>query len=377
VTWPGGAYDDETIPVLPPSVAPASVQTGATAQVRPATASVPAVVGTPAPEPARPATGGVPVLPTALGTAPRRAGRGWQATVRRATFGLVSPRPGRAEQAELDDTDAVRAAVCRPMTVVVCNPKGGAGKTATVVGLAGAFGSVRAGGVLAWDNNETLGTLGVRVPAVAAPRNAVDLLGQLAAFEQVHARRGDLAGYVRPQEATYHVLASDEDPGRQTAVDWPAFARLHTVLARYYDVIVVDTGNNPRTGNFLAAAAVADVLVIPVAWSPDKTTGATRLIEQLHRHGLGAKAATAVTVVTGAAGAATGEQRAALQTWFAQNTGIVVTVPHDKHLAGGGPVVHSQLARPTRRAYLKVAAEVARRFPTTPPAPQQTQGARA
>jgi hypothetical protein len=56
----------------------------------------------------------------------------------------------------------------RPVSFVVANPKGGAGKTPVTLLLAGAFGVARGGGVLAWDNNELRGTMN-RAASITAP----------------------------------------------------------------------------------------------------------------------------------------------------------------------------------------------------------------
>src|SRR3546814_6289298 len=49
-----------------------------------------------------------------------------------------------------------------PRTIAFINPKGGAAKTTGVLAAGFTFGTVRGGGVVAWDNNETRGTLGIR-----------------------------------------------------------------------------------------------------------------------------------------------------------------------------------------------------------------------
>lgn len=292
------------------------------------------------------------------------AAAGWRAAVRRLTFGAVKPAPGPRELAEAADGDAVRARWTGPKTVVVANPKGGAGKTPTTIGLAATFGDARGGAVLAWDANETLGTLGIRTPAVQFPATAVDLLEQIERFEQRTARRGDLGALVRAQASgNFHVLASDEDPRRMSQIDAAAFRRLHEVLTRYYDVLVIDTGNNPRADNFQAAIEVADALVIPIAWAEDKVITAGRLIDQLRQMGRGDLVRRAVTVVTGPWGAqTTATQMQEWRAWFAEQTADVVQIPTDAHISGGGPMTHGELAPATRRAFLTAAARVGAQF---------------
>ena len=95
--------------------------------------------------------------------------------------------------------------------VTVVNPKGGAGKTVAVLLLAMTFGQKRGGYVLAWDNNETQGTLGMRAQQDFHSRTVRDLLRDLDQFQGAHGRVGDLSQYVRSQgEGMFDVLASDE-----------------------------------------------------------------------------------------------------------------------------------------------------------------------
>jgi hypothetical protein len=147
---------------------------------------------------------------------------------------------------------------------VILNPKGGAHKTTSTLLLAATFGTQRGGATLAWDNNETRGTLGWRAQNAPHHRTAVDLLEHLDSFaEPSQASLAALDTYVRTQvDARFDVLASDEDAAASSTIDAAAFDRLHGVLSRYYRLLIVDTGNNMRASNWVAAVAAADQLVI-------------------------------------------------------------------------------------------------------------------
>ncbi len=141
-----------------------------------------------------------PARPTAASLLPRQtpldalpATWGWRGWLRRLSGGLISPQVSAEELRHRAARVAVRRSFTRPMTVVFANPKGGAGKTPATL-LAGAtFGSSRGGYVVAWDNNETRGTLGVRGLVPDRDSTVWNLLGELDRFERVDARAGDLA----------------------------------------------------------------------------------------------------------------------------------------------------------------------------------------
>ncbi|WP_147794710.1 cobalamin biosynthesis protein CobQ [Cellulomonas sp. Y8] len=286
---------------------------------------------------------------------------GWRRAVRIASLGIVRPRPSREARELVADTAAVGVQLAGARTVIVANPKGGGGKTPTVVGLSATYGCVRGGRVLAWDNNETTGTLGVRTFPQRYATTAVDLLRALGHLEGAGVRAGDLAAFVRHQASGhFDVLVSDEDPARMSQIDAAAFARLHDLLTGVYEVLVVDTGNNARSPNFLAAVDVADALVIPLSLKPDSVLSAGRLIDQLRAYGRDDLVEHAVTVISDSG--ESGQAPADIARWsafFEETTAAVVHVPFDPHLNVGGPITFDQLAPATRRAYLRAGARVA------------------
>ena len=104
----------------------------------------------------------------------------------KGTLGMLSFGPGRREQEYRHDVDLVRRNFGGLRQVTVVNPKGGAGKTVAVLLLAMTFGQKRGGYVLAWDNNETQGTLGMRAQQDFHARTVRDLLRDLNHFKGPH-----------------------------------------------------------------------------------------------------------------------------------------------------------------------------------------------
>lgn len=293
-----------------------------------------------------------------------RATTGWQGAVRRATGGLVSPAPGKVERSRLDREKRVQRRLDAPRTIVVLNPKGGAHKTTSTLLLAATFGTLRGGATLAWDNNETRGTLGWRAQHAPHHRTAVDLLEDLDEFWNPNGSSlAALDTYVRTQvDARFDVLASDEDAAASSTIDSAAFDRLHALLRRYYRLMIVDTGNNMRASNWVAAVAAADQLVIVSTVREDTAASAAWLLDGLREKGFGSKIDEAVTVLTAPSSRPDRRLEQRLARHFEQVTSAVVSAPFDPSLVDGGPIDFEALAPETRDAWLTVAATVADRL---------------
>ncbi|MDJ0338659.1 chromosome partitioning protein [Cryobacterium sp. PH31-O1] len=288
------------------------------------------------------------------------AERGWQGALRRFSGGLISPTPSSSEQKHRNAVSAVQRSLNGPRTIVVLNPKGGAHKTTATLLIAATFGIYRGGYTLAWDNNETMGTLGVRAQAARHTNTAVDLLRDLDRFGDARSRVGDLDNYVRSQgDAQFDALASDLDPAGAASIDDDAFRKLHTTLSRFYRVLVIDTGNNMRASNWEAAVDTADQLVIVSTIREDTGYGAASLIDGLRQKGHADKVAQAVTVLASPSKTADEQLSKRLHDHFRQLTRTVVDVPYDASLVGGGPLNVDALAPRTRAAWLQATAAIA------------------
>lgn len=349
-----------TVPPPPPPVSLGA--TAPTPQAPQQITYVPPV--SPAPGPVQP-DGQPPRLQDMLATRPRSTPRpaemGWQGTVRRATGGVISPKPSRAEVAHRDAIKAVQRQFAGPRTIVFVNTKGGSGKTTGTMATAATFGTLRGGSTLAWDNNETRGTLGWRSLTASHSRTAVDLLANLERFaDPASARVGDLDEFVRNQgDARFDVLASDEDGASQATIDAEAFKRLHTTLGRFYRVIVVDTGNNMRAENWAAAVAAADQLVIVSTIREDTAQSAAWLADALRDTGRGDLVTNAVTVLGAPSKNPNDALRKRLHDHFGALTRAVVDVPYDVALEEGGELDFTQLSPASKEAWLHVSAAIA------------------
>jgi len=284
---------------------------------------------------------------------------GLRGAVRRSTLGLVTLGPGRREQEYRHDVEKVRRNFGGLRQVTVVNPKGGAGKTVAVLLLAMTFGQKRGGYVLAWDNNETQGTLGMRAQQDFHTRTVRDLLRDLDSFRGAQGRVGDLSQYVRAQgEGMFDVLSSDESATAGEMLTSVAFGELREVVSRFYKLIVVDTGNNVRAQNWQAAIDATDQLVVSMSARNDSAETAARMLDHLEQHGRHRLVRQAVTVVSMPPSRRELDIPAIVRH-FAARTRTVLLAPYDRILDSGEPIRYPQLSASSQSAWLKIAASVA------------------
>lgn len=317
------------------------------------------------PKPAhRPNTEGTPTLDDFFADKPaarqRPAEQGWRANLRRMTGGLIKLGPGAKERTRREEITAIQRTFEGPRTIVVMNPKGGAHKTTATLMIAATFGTMRGGYTLAWDNNETRGTLGWRSKPGVHKNTAVDLLRELPRFEISGGMTiADVDRYVRNQgDAKFDVLASDDDAASAAIIDDDAFSRLHTVLSRFYRIMVIDTGNNMRASNWEAALDVADQLVIVSTAREDTAASAAWLADGLRERGYGDKLSNAVTILSSPSEKEDTELTQKLTSHFQQLTRAVVSVPYDQEFVGGGELNIPSLQPATLAAWRHAAAVI-------------------
>ncbi len=276
----------------------------------------------------------------------------------RRAFGLG---PGVKELIERDRIDRIARPLNGRKTIMVINTKGGGGKTLVTLRLATYLGRYRSGSVLAWDNNETEGTLGMRAPSSSHHRTVVDLLGALPSIARdPNAGTSELEHWVREQRGlSFDVLASADDDEAMRIIGEQEFEDLHTQLSRFYRMIVVDTGNNRLSPNWLSAAARADMLVFATSLKDDTSVVAAKNLDALVAMGRGDLVRNAVCVIshTSAKGTDIG---AGVHTreHFEQWVRAVVDIPYDPALAPGLHLDPMKISRKTHESCMEMAAVV-------------------
>lgn len=362
--WPTQTFEEGAHAAAPPSSAapfpashPASFQT---AQPRPEDQ---AAAEPPVEQPQRLNTATDFLERRAEAAVPGPATWGWRGRVRRWTGGLIKPRMGTQELAYEQDRAAVQRDFAGPRTIAFINPKGGAAKTTGVLAAGYTFGTVRGGGVVAWDNNETRGTLGIRGHRSRASHSNTtrELLEDMERFADVFsARIGDLGSFVRSQgDAHFDVLASDERADVTGTIRGRDFTAVHQLLQRFYRVVLVDTGNNMRAENWLAAAETADLLVVTSTVREDTGYSGLWMLDALDDAGYVDLKAKTITVLSDPSPKVDASLARDLTNVYTERTGGVFRVPYDPAFVDGSVVDYGRLSPDTQRSWLRACAAMA------------------
>lgn len=215
---------------------------------------------------------------------PDPAEQGWQGWLNQV-FGF-NLGPSESELRQRTAVDALSRHWIGSRTVAVLNSKGGANKTPTVIRLASELARAGGGGVLAWDNNESLGTLGWRTHSAAHEHTVLDLIAAAPDFLKAGASKADLAAFVHHQpEDAFDVLRSDERPEHDHRITGTEVDLLHEVASRNWRLIIMDSGNSTRGENFTRMIDHTDQVVIATTSESDKAQGAVNSLQALHARG--------------------------------------------------------------------------------------------
>jgi MinD-like ATPase involved in chromosome partitioning or flagellar assembly len=283
----------------------------------------------------------------------------------------TSPPAARIEwRRATADEDLERAiAVLRrklrtPRVLAFANPKGGVHKTTATVLAAATIGSVRGRGVLAWDDNELRGTLGLRAGSARHARTIRHLIGDLLQIENMH---GDelvqtLDDYLRhASDGSYDVLAGEENPRFAQRLDRHTVRRVMDLLRRTHDMICVDTGNNVESVNWQTVMRAADQLVITTVPREDAAFTADWMLDLLADTGMEDLVTNAVTLISCPA---PGPMPLLddLTRHFLTRTRAVTVVPYDAALEVGSSIEYGDLQTETRHAWLRATSTMVEPF---------------
>jgi MinD-like ATPase involved in chromosome partitioning or flagellar assembly len=275
---------------------------------------------------------------------------------------LLHLHPTAAERREREDIAQVSQNWPGPCTIAIVNGKGGAGKTPTTALLSAVFARNGGAGVLAWDNNQTRGTLGWRTEAGPHDSTLLDLLPEINGLLNGYSQAADFARFVHHQTHDhYDVLRSQPmalaQEQRLTGADVDA---IWTVAAKYYRLIFIDSGNDESDPLWLEMIDHTDQLVVATTTRDDHAEAAALLIEALSQRDPHSRelAQQAVTVVTQADAKAKKHDVEQVVNNFRHLVPQVVSIPYDPAMVDG-ILSFDSLRHETQRAWLSAGAAVA------------------
>lgn len=299
------------------------------------------------------------------------ATQGWRGTLTRLGIRMD---PSAEELSEREDIRTVSQHWPGPRTVAVVNRKGGANKTPTVVMLSAVLARYSGAATVAWDNNESQGTLGWRTEKGAHDRSVLDLIDSSESLLSPSTSAAEIAKFVHHQTGDkFDVLRSDENEEGDHEVTAEEVDIAHQVLTRYYRLVVMDSGNTARSANWRRMIDHTNQLVVPVTAIEDRAEAARLTLQTLESRGghdaeLARNAVVIVSESTDAKRSMSGDalkrakdEARRIADGFEPFVRAVVRIPYDPALVNG-PIRYEALQPATQRAWLAAAAAVANGF---------------
>ncbi|MDP9791986.1 MinD-like ATPase involved in chromosome partitioning or flagellar assembly [Catenuloplanes nepalensis] len=273
-------------------------------------------------------------------------------------LGGAAPEPAARPAMDVETERAIsvlKRDLGGPRVMAFANPKGGVHKTTATVLASAAVGSVRGKGVLAWDDNELRGTLGLRAGSARHARTVRHLIAELAQIEITHGAEllDRLDDFLRhASDGSYDVLAGEENPRFAQRLDQHTVRRVLELLRRTHDVICVDTGNNVESVNWQTVLQAADQLVVTTVPREDAAFTADWMLDLLDDVGMGDLVSNAVTLIS-CPTPGKSPLLDDLEKHFKTRTRAVAIVPYDPALETGASIEYHQLQPETRNAWLR------------------------
>ncbi|MBB2994050.1 MinD-like ATPase involved in chromosome partitioning or flagellar assembly [Paeniglutamicibacter cryotolerans] len=288
-----------------------------------------------------------------------RPERGFRGFLARMGFSID---PSAEELEERAWRRAIGTRSASPKTISVVNGKGGANKTPTAVLLAAAFGRNSGDPILVWDNNGTRGTLGWRTARAGHDAHSMDLLAAAPRLVKAMAGEQVINDFVHYQpEDRYSVLRTDPTLlASEQLVTAKDFDVLHDAVTRFFQLVVVDSGNDESAERWMRMIDHTDQLVIASTTVEEHAEAGALLLEALAKRGghYADLARNAVVIISQHQPQGRTDQLDRIVHGFRRLARDVVTVPYDAALVKG-QIRFEGLRPATRRSWLHAAAAVA------------------
>jgi MinD-like ATPase involved in chromosome partitioning or flagellar assembly len=272
----------------------------------------------------------------------RPAQHGTLARLRRRGQRLMVSRTER-DEAELERRLLDHPGVTRANLIAVMSPTGGVGKTTCTFVLANLLATHLKLRVIAVDANPEFGTLAQLAPDGRRP--AKGLAELLDDADRIHAV-AELGPYLTRLPTGLHLLAAKHDPGDAARLGPHRYGELVSMLACFYEVVLLDLGPGVVSPLATFAARRADQVVLVT--TPGRVASATILdaISHLPRPDRIIVAANRTSNV---------------ETWLR----AAIAIPSDEHLAAmlaSRTYTLGALDTPARTAIKQLALAVAERL---------------
>lgn len=283
-----------------------------------------------------------------------RPARGWRA---------AGKRPAGRAHALADDRTVVAQHWPGCRKIAVTHVMGGQGRTTLAAMVAAVFGRFGGGAVLAWDNGDTIGSLGWRTDEAPHRASIPNVLASAESLLAPDAGVSAIAGYVHHQtEDHFDVLRKSPSLfGDRAKVTTEEFERLLAVADRYYRMVIFDGGGDPGGQRWERMLAATDQLIVPVAADVHSAEGALDLLHQMRQQGghVADLANNAVVVINQHRPPVDGRTLRAVTAAFDGVAGAVEVLGTDPGL-GYEILRFDALRRPTRDTLVRIAAHAAR-----------------
>lgn len=280
--------------------------------------------------------------------------------VHAVTGGTVNPGLSQPELYRRELVQRITAPVRGCHRIAIVSLKGGIGKTTTTAGLGLTLAEHRGDRVVALDANPDAGTLAERLTAQldVTVRDLLNNVESIRSFTDVSA--------FTSLAARLQVLASEQDPEMSEAFSESEYRTVSDVLARYFNIVLTDSGTGLLHSAMSGTLALADSLVVVGSPSVDGASRASKTLDWLIAHGHGELVSRAVAVISTVRPASKDLDMSRLRDHFGTRVRAVLEIPYDRHLVTGGIIDTTQLEQPTELALLELTAAVADGFRLPP-----------
>jgi len=280
---------------------------------------------------------------------------GWRGAIYTASNGRVNPGISEGEAARNVLLRRIRRHLPGSHQIAVSSLKGGVGKTTVSAVLGLTLAEHRGDRVVAVDANPDAGTLADRLTGEIGV-TVRDMLENLSSIDSLTSvsHYTSLAGRLQ-------VLASEQDPAMSEAFNRSEYEQICVVLARFYNIIITDSGTGLVHSAMEGTLALAHSLVVVGSPTVDGASRASKTLDWLAAHGYGDAVADAIVVLC-CDRSSPEIDRERVRIHFEQRCRGVVEIPYDPHLATGGRLDLAIMQDDTKFAFLELSALIADKF---------------